>query len=361
LAYFWEDWRKTLNTNYELGNYTFDLETFFPDWIFEKITDIRVDLPEIIEQHARGRKRRARLTRDGRLSILAADHPARGVTALGSDPFKMGNRQEYLGRILRVLIATDFDGFMSTSDMIEDLLILDYLVQQGGGPSFLDGKVLIGCMQRGGIAGVVGEIDDRFSSYTAESIARFGLDGGKMMFRFVPDDERTLKTIDYCARAVTELNRYNLTPFVEPLRMDWVDGKWVNKNTADELVKLVGIIGGLGDATTKTWLKIPFCDDFHRVTMATTMPILMLGGPSKEDPRSTYQDFAAAMATRANVRGALVGRNVTFPGPEDPAAVAQAIHLIIHRGISADEAIEVTRSYRDREMDFLTQYIEDTE
>lgn len=308
-------------------------------------------------RQAQARKRRTRLTIDGKLSILAADHPARGVTVLGNDPFKMGNRQEYLGRILRVLIATDFDGFMSTADMIEDLLIIDYLVQQGGGPSILDGKVLIGCMQRGGVAGVKGEIDDRFGSYSAESIARFNLDGGKMLIRFVPDDERTLNTIDYCARAVTDLNRYNLTPFIEPLRMDYVNGQWVGKNNADELVKLVGVLGGLGDASHRTWLKIPYCDEFHRVTMATTLPILMLGGPSKEDPRSTYQDFAAAMATRANVRGAMVGRNVSFPGPEDPAAAAQAINDIIHRGLSAEEAVGVTMASRDREMDFLTRYI----
>ncbi len=346
-----------MSTEYTLDDYTFTLEQFFPTRIFEKITDIRVDAPEIIEQQAAARKRRPHLTKDGKLTVLAADHPARGVTALGQDPFKMGNRQEYLGRIMRVLIATDFDGFMSTPDMIEDLFILDYLVQTGGGPSFLDNKVLIGCMQRGGVAGVVGEIDDRFRSYTAESLARFRLDGGKMMFRFVPDDERTLWTIDYCAQAVTELNRYQVVPFVEPLRMDYVDGKWVGKNTADELVKLVGVIAGLGDSSRYTWMKIPYCEEFHRVTMATTMPLLMLGGPSKEDPRSTYQDFAAGMATRSNVRGALVGRNVTFPGREDPAAVAQAINAIVHQGISADEAIEVTMTNRDHDMDFLRRYV----
>ena len=49
-------------------------------------------------------------------------------------PLKWGNRHAYLGRILRVLISSDFDGFMSTPDMIEELLIVDYLVQQGGGP-----------------------------------------------------------------------------------------------------------------------------------------------------------------------------------------------------------------------------------
>lgn len=342
---------------YTLGDYKFDLEAFFPARIFEAITDIRVNAPQIIEEQALARKRRSRLTRDGKLTILAADHPARGVTAVGNDPFKMANRHEYLGRILRVLIASDFDGFMSTPDMMEDLFILDYLVEKGGGPSFLDEKVLVGCMQRGGVAGVVGEIDDRFGSYTAESIACFRLDGGKMMFRFVPDDERTLRTIDYCAKAIRDLNRYDLVPFVEPLRMDYVDGKWVSKNTADELIKLVGVIAGLGDSSRHIWMKLPYCEEFRRVAMATTMPILILGGPSKEDPRPMYADFTAGMATRANVRGALVGRNVLFPGREDPAAVAQAVSEIVHSGISADQAIEVTMAHREREMDFLVRFI----
>ncbi len=346
-----------MTTNYTLGDYQFSLERFFPTHIFEKITEIRVDAPEIILQQAQKRQRRPKLTTDGKLSILAADHPGRGVTLLGKDPFRMGNRQAYLGRILRVLINSEFDGFMSTSDMIEDLLIVDYLVQEGGGPSFLDGKILSGCMQRGGVAGVVGEIDDRFGSYTAESMAKFRLDGGKMMFRFVPDDERTLKTIDYCAQAVTQLNRHGLVPFVEPLFVLHKEGKYMLQNSADNLVKLVGVIGGLGDYTTHTWLKVPYCPDFRRVTMATTMPMLMLGGPSKEDPRDTYQDFADAMGTRANVRGAMVGRNVTFPGADDPAAVAQAIHAIIHDGISADEAIEMNVARRGQAMDGLTKYL----
>ncbi|MGD9092236.1 MAG: hypothetical protein PVF74_05285 [Anaerolineales bacterium] len=344
-------------TEYTLQDYEFDLQAFFPQHIFEKITDIRVEAPEVIEQQAKARKRRKRLTRDGKLTILAADHPARGVTKLGADPFKMGNRHQYLGRILRVLSLTEFDGFMSTADMIEDLLIVDYLLQEAGGPSILDERVLVGCMQRGGVAGVKGELDDRFGSYTAESIARFNLDGGKMMFRFVPDDERTLWQIDYCAKAITELNKYNLVPFVEPLRMDFVDGAWVSKNTADELVKLVGVIGGLGDSSRYAWMKLPYCEDYEKVTLATSQPILMLGGPSREDPRQTYREFADGMTTRSNVRGCLVGRNVSFPGPEDPGAVAQAIHHIVHSAISPDEAVEMTMSHRDMHLDFLTSYL----
>jgi DhnA family fructose-bisphosphate aldolase class Ia len=346
-------------TEYKFGDYQFDLERFYPLSMFEKITDIRVDAPGIIEQVAKSRKRRQTLTYDGKLTILAADHPGRGVTALGDNPLRMGNRHEYMGRILRVLMGSDFDGFMSTPDMIEDLMIMDYLVQEAGGPSILDKKILVGCMQRGGVARVSGELDDRFGSYTAESILRFRLDGGKMMFRFVPDDERTLKTIDYCSRAITELNKYELVPFVEPLRMDYLDGKWIGKNTAEELVKLVGVIGALGDSSRNTWMKLPYCEDYLKVTLATAQPILMLGGASKEDPRQTYYNFAAGMATRGNVRGALVGRNISFPGPEDPAAVAQAIYGIVHDNLSGDEATQLTIEHRGKNMDLLQDYLGD--
>ena len=123
-------------SEYSLEGYSFDLETFFPLRIFDRITDIRVDAPEIIERQAAARRRRPRLTLDGRLTILAADHPGRGVTTLGNDPYRMGNRHQYLGRILRVLIASDFDGFMSTPDMIEELLIVDYLLHSCRGVAF---------------------------------------------------------------------------------------------------------------------------------------------------------------------------------------------------------------------------------
>ena len=337
--------------------YRFDLDAFFPKRIFEKITEIRVDAPEIILQQAQRRKRRPRLTYDGKLNILAADHPARGVTAIGKNASIMGNRHEYLGRILRVLTATNFDGFMSTHDMIDELLIVDYLVQEAGGPSFMDNKVLIGCMQRGGVAGAAGEINDRFTSYTAESLARLRLDGGKMLLRFVPDDERTLKTMEYCAHAVTALNRHHLPAFVEPLRMDYIGGKWVNKHTAEELTKMVGIMSGLGDSSWNMWLKVPYCDGFEQVALATSMPLMLLGGPSQEDPRSTYRDFVLGVAARSNVRGVMVGRNVSFPGADDPAAVAQVIDDIVRKGISAEEAVAATRAYRNQNMDLLTRYI----
>jgi DhnA family fructose-bisphosphate aldolase class Ia len=141
------------------------------------------------------------------------------------------------------------------------------------------------------------------------------------------------------------------------MRVKAVNGKYVMHNTPDELVKLVGIASGLGDSSRNMWLKLPYCEEYEIVALSTTMPIILLGGPSREDPRSTFEDFAAGMAAGANVRGAMVGRNVTFPGVDDPAAVAQALDDIVHKGISADEATERTSTYRDHALDGLTRYI----
>ncbi|MBL8133736.1 MAG: hypothetical protein JNL42_17875 [Anaerolineae bacterium] len=337
--------------------YHFDLKAFFPDYIFDRITGVRVDDPAIITRQAQSRKQRPQLAPRGKLTILAADHPGRGVTNIGGQPFAMGDRQQYLGRILRVLLATEFDGFMSTPDMIDELLIVDYLVQQGGGPSFLDGRVLIGCMQRGGVAGVVGEIDDRFGAYSAEAIAEQRLDGGKMLLRFDPSDERTLDTVDYCARAVTDLNRHHLPSFVEPLRTEKADGRYVLKNTMEELIKLVGVCASFGDSSRYTWLKLPYCEGFDRVAQATTLPIILLGGPSEEDPSMMYASFASGVKARSNVRGVMVGRNVTYPGREDPAAVAHAVHGIVYHSLSAADAPAAAAAHRDAQFDALTRYI----
>lgn len=160
-----------------VSDYKFNLQVFFPERIFRTITDVRVNDPAIIQKSALRRKRRLKLTSDGRLAILACDHPARGITKSGSDPLLMGNRQEYLGRILRVVSSPEFDGVMGTTDILEDLLIVDQLMVERGGRSFLDNKVMIGCMNRGGLSGASFEMDDRFTSFTAESINRLQLDG----------------------------------------------------------------------------------------------------------------------------------------------------------------------------------------
>ena len=52
----------------------------------------------------------------------------------------------------------------------------------------LEKKYVFGSMNRGGLPGAVFEMDDRFTAYTAESIVKFNLDGGKMLLRINLED-----------------------------------------------------------------------------------------------------------------------------------------------------------------------------
>jgi hypothetical protein len=335
----------------------FDVNEFFPRKIFDLITDVRVTQPEIITQSALARKKRTRLTKDGKLTLLACDHPARGVIHSGSDPLLMGNRQEYLGRVLRIMTNLEFDGVMAPPDIIEDLFILDYLIQKGGGPSFLDDRVMVGCMQRGGVAGVVGEINDRFGSYTPESLLAERMDGGKMMFRFVTDDEGTLLTIDYCANAVTELHRRGLFAFLEPLPQALIDGKYKGNSSMPLLVKLVNVSAALGESSQHTWLKIPYVENYEQVVKSSTLPILMLGGDSLGDIGPILEGFATGLKAGAQVRGVLVGRNILFPGGEDPLAAALAVNSLVHKKYSPEQAREKMSDVRGKATNALTRWI----
>ena len=330
-------------------------EGFFPRALFDRITEVRVTRPEAIEEEAATRRRRERLTTDGRLTILAADHPARMVLGVGGDPAAMGNRWGLLARILRVLTSDEFDGVMATPDIIEELLIVNRLDKELGGPGFLDHKVLLGCMNRGGLAGAVFELDDRMTGYTPERIAALRLDGAKMMFRLDPGDPASLWTIEYCVRAINECHGRGIPVFLEALYIERADGKPKAAKHADALIKVVSVATGLGASTALTWLKIPYCADYDRVARATTCPILMLGGEARGDPTGILEEFAAGIKAGASVRGALVGRNVTFPGRDDPRAVALAVTAIVHRGLSAAEAAAYLAEVRGREMDRFTR------
>jgi hypothetical protein len=340
--------------SYDIGTYTFSPEVFFPRDLFERITEIRVRNPAVVEEEARRRRRRAHLAADGRLVVLAADHPARYITAVGDDPLLMGNRWGLLGRILRVLTAPDVDGVMATPDIMEELFIVNRLVREAGGAPFLDGRVLIGCMNRGGLAGAVFEMDDRMTAYTPERLAQMRLDGAKMMFRLDLSEPACLDTIESCARAIDRLYDLGIPAFVECLAVRKSEGRYAVVKSAPELVKVIGVATALGKSSLGTWLKIPYCDRYELIAQATTCPILMLGGESRGDPTGMLVEFAAGMKAGAAIRGALVGRNVTFPGRDDPRAVAAAVAGIVHKGWSAHEAIALLPAQRGLQIDYFT-------
>ena len=338
------------------GAYAFDLDRFFPEDVFWRITDVRVDKPEVVALEQRSRKRRTHLAPDGKLVILAADHPARMSTATPSDPLGMTNRHAYLGRVLRALVGGLIDGLMATPDVLDDVFIVNHLVKQGGGPSFLDGKVLLGSMNRSGLAGTSFEMDDDMSAYSADGIAEANLDGAKVLWRLDPNEAGSGRTLMYIADAVSELSAMGLPSFLEPLPVKKTESGYQPIKDPIELLKQIGVLAGLGGNTARTWLKIPVCEDYERVVRATTMPLLMLGGASHDNPEPTIREFARGLGGGPNVRGAMVGRNVIYPGQDDPLAVGNVISEIIHDGIAADEALGRLSLYRDQNIHLLTEY-----
>jgi DhnA family fructose-bisphosphate aldolase class Ia len=122
------------------------------------------------------------------------------------------------------------------------------------------------------------------------------------------------------------------------------------------MIKVVGVATALGDSSQQIWLKIPYCDGYERVAKATTCPILMLGGESVGDPTGIFKEFTKGMASGKNVRGALVGRNVLYPGNEDPFAVADAVSGIVHQNFTAEKALQHLATARGQGMQTLTKH-----
>ena len=67
-------------------------------------------------------------------------------------------------------------------------------------------------------------------------------------------------------------------------------------------------------------------------------------------------ELAGALRAGPNVRGALVGRNVLYPGDDDPLAIASGIGGMIHRGWTPEQAIDSFSSNRGRHMNAFSQY-----
>jgi len=70
---------------------------------YTKLCDDRVNNPAKLHKLLKGRKRRAKLTKDGKLFIVAADHTARGIISASGQPLAMADRYDLLDRLIRAL------------------------------------------------------------------------------------------------------------------------------------------------------------------------------------------------------------------------------------------------------------------
>lgn len=297
--------------------------------LFEDITQIRVQDPQRVMHIAAKRRRRRQLAPDGRLNLIAADHPARRVLRANSEPLAMADREDFLTRLVRILSADAADGVMATMDVLEELLLLHDLMQHRGLPPFLDEKIMIVSLNRGGLNGTRWELDDPITGPNPEQCHAAKMDGVKMLLRVADDDESCLRTMQHCAEAITAANRLKMPFFLEPLPVVRTEFGFTIKKTPEALAQLVGVATALGDSSRHLWLKIPYCERFHQVAQATTAPILLLGGDTNDMPQF-LSEIKEGIAGHHNVRGTMAGRNVLYPKEADPVDVAWSVHEIVH-------------------------------
>ena len=284
----------------------------------DRIVDVRARAPERIAQTLADRPRGTLPEGDGKLMIIACDHPARGALAAGGAPMAMASREDVLARCVTALDRPGVNGFLGTADMIEDLALL----------GALDGKLVYGSMNRGGLAGAAFEMDDRFTGYDARGVVDAGLDGGKMLLRVNYEDPRTADTLAACARAVDDLAERGVMAMVEPFISRWSHGRVVNDLSPDAVIASMAIASGLGRTSAYTWLKLPAVADMERVMEASTLPALILGGAVSEDPGTARAAWARALAL-PTVKGLVIGRSLLFPPDDDVAgAVDNTVGLL---------------------------------
>ena len=274
--------------------------------------------PDAVARALAARVRRPITAGDGKLMIIAADHPGRGALGVGPNAGAMADREELLRRLATALEKPGVDGVLATADIIDDLALL----------GFLDNKIVVGSMNRGGLRGASFEMDDRFGAYTVESLVQANLDFAKTLTRINMSDAGSLSTLMATAQAVNEAAAAKLPIMLEPFMSEWVDGQVQNVLTAEAVIQSIAIVSALGGSSAYTWLKIPAVPNMEAVARSTTLPIVILGGDTGEGAPAPYEQWRDAMEL-PGVKGLVVGRSLLYPADGDvDAAIDQAVDIV---------------------------------
>ncbi|MGW2431166.1 Cgl0159 family (beta/alpha)8-fold protein [Streptomyces sp. NPDC001640] len=287
-----------------------------------ELARLRTHRPEAVAEAAARRARRPLVDDTGRLMIVAADHPARGALGVGERRMAMASRADLLERLCLALSRPGVDGVLGTADILDDLLLL----------GVLDGKIVMGSMNRGGLQGASFELDDRFTGHRPKDIERLGFDAGKLLLRIDYDDPGSLNTLESTARVIDEMAERRLPVFVEPfISRRTPEGRLRNDLGAEAVTRSIAIASGLGGTSAYTWLKVPVTedpDDMARVMETSTLPAVLLGGDVGEDQEGAYEKWRHALRL-PTVQGLVVGRSLLYPADGDvAAAVDTAVGLL---------------------------------
>jgi DhnA family fructose-bisphosphate aldolase class Ia len=242
---------------------------------YRTVLDARTRRPESIAEAAAQRTRPVSVFNEhGRLMMIAADHPARGALRAGERALAMADRVDLLDRLCLALSRPGVNGVLGTPDVLEDLLLL----------GALDGKVVVGSMNRGGLAGTVFEIDD-----------------------------------------------HRLMAMVEPFISHRVDGRVRIDLGAEATIRAMTVAAGIGNTSAYTWLKVPVVEEMERVMAATTLPALLLGGEVSSAQDAAFESWRKALKL-PTVQGLVIGRSLLYPPDDDVAAAVDTAVGLLQEG-----------------------------
>ena len=288
---------------------------------FQALRNTRASDPAAVAKALQARQRRDLLGADGKLMIVAADHPARAALGIGSEAMAMANREDLLERLATALENPGVDGVLATPDIIDDLALL----------GLLENKIVVGSMNRGGLRGASFEMDDRFGAYSIDSMVAAGIDFAKTLTRINFHDAGTAETLMATAHAVNDAVAAGMPIMLEPFISERIEGKLENILTPEAVIQSIAIVSALGGSSAYTWLKIPYVADMAKVMESTTLPTLILGGDRPGDMESLYAEWADAL-TLNGVRGLVVGRSLLYPSAGTTADAIQRAVEIVHGG-----------------------------
>ena len=317
----------------------FNYKEFLSKKTYDQINYIKTFEHHIIESECKNRFKPKKI--NDILVFAAADHNARMINEYKGNKVGLSNRHEYLSRLTRMLLSNEVDGVEAAPDVIEDLIILNYLSKKNNDLDFLNNKLIVGTVNRGGLKNTVWEMDDMCTCFTIDRIAKLNLDGVKFMLRINPDDELSKNTVRYCAETVNQAEKYDLPVFIETLFVRNKDNGYAMSVDTESLVKAVGVVSALGCTSSQKWLEVPINEEYDIVTNATTCSILVVPDEIKDEPLEVIEEYIAQIGTNNNVRGILLGRNIMF-SESDPYYIAHSIAKVWHYNISADNAYKET-------------------
>nr|WP_231979475.1 deoxyribose-phosphate aldolase [Tessaracoccus coleopterorum] len=192
----------------------------------------------------------------------------------------------------------------------------------------LEGKLVIGSMNRSGIIGARYAVDDRVTAYDVPGIVGTRLDGGKLLLRIDPSDPATPTMLERTGAQVSALAAAGKIAMVEPFMAKPSGGGPVNQLDTESVIRSIAVASALGNTSAHTWLKVPCVEDMPRVMAATSLPCLMLGGDVPEDAGATLESWRSALKL-PNVMGLVLGRALLFPRDGDVAANVEAIAEVL--------------------------------